>query len=118
MLPDGESRALCSQPSTVAKSRLSQYRGQIPRLSEEDFRPILAKLLDWIPRFFLTWKRAIEERCSLYVAALRKRVPVARKGVTRQGSRKAAFGLSAYIDACGRANRTGCGAASSQAKPI
>ena len=51
-LPDGESWALCSQPSTVATSRLSQYRGKILRLSEQDFRPILAKLLDWIPKLF------------------------------------------------------------------
>jgi mRNA interferase MazF len=41
--------AICNQPSTVAASRLSQFKGQIPRVSETDFNQVLIKLLKWLP---------------------------------------------------------------------
>lgn len=49
--PDGrsESWVICNQLSTVAVSRLSQFKGRIPRLSETEFDEILALLLEWLP---------------------------------------------------------------------
>ncbi len=49
--PDGRSESwiICNQPSTVAPSRLSQFKGKIPRLSEPEFDEILALLLRWMP---------------------------------------------------------------------
>jgi len=47
---DGQvSWAICNQPSTIATSRLSQVKGQIPLVSKEDFNEILKRLLEWLP---------------------------------------------------------------------
>jgi mRNA interferase MazF len=42
---------ICNHPVTVATSRFSQFGGKtpIPRLSEEQFDPILRLLLKWLP---------------------------------------------------------------------
>ena len=40
--------AICDKPMTVATSRLKAFR-DIPRLQEEEFRTILARLLEWLP---------------------------------------------------------------------
>jgi len=42
--------AICNQPSTIAPSRLSPAKGKVPRLSEAEFKEILALLLRWLPR--------------------------------------------------------------------
>ena len=49
--PDGRSVSwvICNQPSTIAPSRLSQFKGKIPRLPEPEFDGILALLLRWLP---------------------------------------------------------------------
>ena len=41
---------ICNQPSTVAPSRLSPAKGKVPRLSEAEFKEVLALLLRWLPR--------------------------------------------------------------------
>ena len=41
--------AICNHPSTVAPSRLSQFRGNIPLISKEDFNAILLLLTKWLP---------------------------------------------------------------------
>ena len=41
--------AICSQPSTVAPSRFSQFKGQIPVLPEADFNQVLERLMLWLP---------------------------------------------------------------------
>lgn len=41
--------AICNMPSTIAPSRLSQARGEIPRVSEAEFNEILARLMKWLP---------------------------------------------------------------------
>lgn len=41
--------AICNQPSTVAPSRFSQFRGKIPLLPEVDFNQILDRVLKWLP---------------------------------------------------------------------
>ena len=45
-----QSWAVCNHPTTVAPSRLSQFRGQIPLLPQADFDIILHLLLKWLPR--------------------------------------------------------------------
>lgn len=44
-----QSWAVCSHPTTVAVSRLSQFKGGIVRVPETDFDAILALLLKWLP---------------------------------------------------------------------
>ena len=41
--------AICDKPTTVAVSRLSSPEGHIPRLSEDDFHAVLAKVLSLLP---------------------------------------------------------------------
>lgn len=43
--------AICDKPTTVAVSRLKGYSGGIKKLTEEEFNIILAKVLDWLPKF-------------------------------------------------------------------
>jgi len=43
--------AICDKPTTIAVSRLKGYRGGIRKLTEEDFNIVLAKVLDWLPKF-------------------------------------------------------------------
>ena len=51
MPTDGGPRwAICNQPSTVAPSRFTTFRGKVPRLSQTDFDLILGKVLDWLPK--------------------------------------------------------------------
>jgi mRNA interferase MazF len=47
-----ESWALCNDPSTVAPSRFSQFKGKIPLLPEEDFNQVLDLLMKWLPKPF------------------------------------------------------------------
>jgi len=50
VLFDGvQSWAVCNQPSTVAPSRLSQFKGRIPLVPQADFDAMLRLLLKWIP---------------------------------------------------------------------
>lgn len=44
-----QSWAICNQISTVAPSRFSQFRGQIPLLPKSDFNQVLARLMKWLP---------------------------------------------------------------------
>lgn len=44
--------AICNQPSTVAPSRFSQFKGKIPLLPEKDFNQILELLGKWLPSPF------------------------------------------------------------------
>lgn len=49
--PDGrQSWVICNHLYTVSPSRLSQFRGQIPRVPEDEFNVILSKVLNWLPR--------------------------------------------------------------------
>ena len=45
-----QSWAVCNHPVTVAPSRLSQFKGQIPRVPEADFQAILGHLFRWLPK--------------------------------------------------------------------
>jgi mRNA interferase MazF len=48
---DGErSWVICDKPTTVAVSRLSPTKGVIPRLPVGEFNPILALMLQWLPK--------------------------------------------------------------------
>ncbi|MDZ4382194.1 MAG: type II toxin-antitoxin system PemK/MazF family toxin [Parvibaculum sp.] len=47
-----QSWAICNQPSTVAASRFSQFKGHIPLLPKEDFNVILSLLHKWLPKHF------------------------------------------------------------------
>jgi len=47
-----QSWALCNHPSTVATSRFSQFKGQIPLIPKEDFNAILSLLHKWLPQHF------------------------------------------------------------------
>jgi len=47
-----ESWAICNQPSTVAPSRFSQFKGKIPLLPAKDFNQILELLRKWLPEPF------------------------------------------------------------------
>jgi mRNA interferase MazF len=42
--------AICNQPSTVSPSRLSQFKGKIPKLEQEVFDQVLEKLMQWLPK--------------------------------------------------------------------
>ena len=43
--------AICDKPTTVAVSRLKNFTGgTIQRLTEEEFNPVLAKVLAWLPK--------------------------------------------------------------------
>jgi mRNA interferase MazF len=44
-----QSWAVCNHPTTVATSRLSQFKGGIVRVPEVDFDAILRLLLRWLP---------------------------------------------------------------------
>ena len=44
-----DSWAICNQPSTVAPSRFSQFKGEIPMLPKPDFNEILSRLQKWLP---------------------------------------------------------------------
>ncbi|HEY0281161.1 MAG TPA: type II toxin-antitoxin system PemK/MazF family toxin [Rhizomicrobium sp.] len=46
---DVQSWAVCNQPSTIAPSRLSQFKGRIPLVPQADFDAVLRLLLQWIP---------------------------------------------------------------------
>ncbi len=41
--------AICNQPTSAAVSRLAAFK-VVPRLSEAQFNPVLAKVLDWLPK--------------------------------------------------------------------
>lgn len=45
----GEAWAICDKPMTVAVSRLKLDRRGKLRLSEAEFNPVLARLLEWLP---------------------------------------------------------------------
>ena len=45
-----QSWAVCNHPLTVATSRLSQFKGKVPRVPEKDFDAILRLLLEWLPK--------------------------------------------------------------------
>jgi mRNA interferase MazF len=47
---DTASWAMCDKPTTVAVSRLKNHRGDIKRLTEDEFNPVLAKVLAWLPK--------------------------------------------------------------------
>jgi mRNA interferase MazF len=47
-----ESWAVCNQPSTVAPSQFSQFKGKIPVLPKEDFNEVLELLGRWLPAPF------------------------------------------------------------------
>jgi mRNA interferase MazF len=47
-----DSWAICNQPSTVAPSRFSQFKGKIPLLPEGDFNKVLELLRKWLPVSF------------------------------------------------------------------
>lgn len=47
-----QSWAICNQPSTVAPSRFTQFKGHIPLLPKGDFNAILALLTQWLPKAF------------------------------------------------------------------
>jgi mRNA interferase MazF len=47
--PSKVSWAICDKPMTVAVSRL-QPRRIIPRLTQEDFREVMLRLLEWLPK--------------------------------------------------------------------
>jgi mRNA interferase MazF len=44
-----DSWAICNQASSVAASRLSQFKGKIPLLSKEDFNQVLELLMKYLP---------------------------------------------------------------------
>jgi mRNA interferase MazF len=44
-----DSWAICNQPSTVAPSRFSQFKGEIPLLPKTDFNQVLELLMKWLP---------------------------------------------------------------------
>jgi len=48
-----DSWAICNHPYTVSNSRLTQFRGEIPLLSKQDFNQVLEKLMKWLPKPFL-----------------------------------------------------------------
>lgn len=51
VLFDGiQSWAVCNHPATVAPSRLSQFKGKIPLVPQEDFNAILLLLFEWLPK--------------------------------------------------------------------
>ncbi|WP_200909976.1 type II toxin-antitoxin system PemK/MazF family toxin [Azospirillum thiophilum] len=45
-----EAWAVCNHLLTVSPARLSSVKGKVPRLTEAEFHPILAKVLDWLPK--------------------------------------------------------------------
>ena len=47
-----QSWAICNHPSTVAPSRFSQFKGQIPLLPKADFNKLLKLLNFWLPKPF------------------------------------------------------------------
>jgi mRNA interferase MazF len=47
-----DSWAVCNQPSTVAPSRFSQFKGKIPVLPKKDFNQVLELLVKWLPAPF------------------------------------------------------------------
>lgn len=47
---DGKpSWAICDKPTTVAVSRLTPHKGDIPRLTESEFNDMLKIVVDWLP---------------------------------------------------------------------
>jgi mRNA interferase MazF len=42
--------AICNYPTSVAASRLSQFKGRVPFVPQADFDAILRLLLAWLPR--------------------------------------------------------------------
>ncbi|WP_081628450.1 type II toxin-antitoxin system PemK/MazF family toxin [Novispirillum itersonii] len=47
--PKVETWVVCNHLMTVATARLSSVKGQVPRLTESEFRPLLEKALKWMP---------------------------------------------------------------------
>ncbi len=45
-----KSWVICNHLYTVSPSRLSQVKGGVPRLSEEEFHQILERVMRWLPR--------------------------------------------------------------------
>jgi mRNA interferase MazF len=45
-----QSWVVCNHIYTVSPSRLSQVKGAVPRLKEDEFNIILGKLLTWLPK--------------------------------------------------------------------
>jgi mRNA interferase MazF len=43
---------VCNHLYTVAPSRFSQIKGQIPRVSNKEFNEILKRITSWLPRYF------------------------------------------------------------------
>ncbi|QJE72998.1 type II toxin-antitoxin system PemK/MazF family toxin [Aerophototrophica crusticola] len=48
--PETESWAVCNHLLTVSPSRLSSVRGAVPRFTEAEFAPILARVHEWLPK--------------------------------------------------------------------
>ncbi len=42
--------AICNQPMTVSPSRFRPFNRGIPRVPEDEFNEILAKLFEWLPK--------------------------------------------------------------------
>jgi mRNA interferase MazF len=54
LIGDGQkSWAVCNHLYTVAPSRLSQFKGRIPNVSQAQFNEILARINVWIPKIRL-----------------------------------------------------------------
>lgn len=48
--PGTDTWAVCNHLLTVSPVRLSSVKGKVPRLSVDEFAPILAKVLGWLPK--------------------------------------------------------------------
>jgi mRNA interferase MazF len=48
--PGIDTWAVCNHLLTVSPARLSSVKGKVPRLTVEEFAPILTKVLDWLPK--------------------------------------------------------------------
>lgn len=49
-MDDRPSWVVCDKIASVAVSRLASAPGKIPRLSADEFRPVLQRLQDWLPK--------------------------------------------------------------------
>lgn len=50
VIQDDQSYVICNQPSSVAASRLSQFKGKIPVLPQDEFDQVLDLFTEWIPK--------------------------------------------------------------------
>jgi mRNA interferase MazF len=53
-----DSWAICNHILTVAPSRLSQHKGTIPKVTDEEFESIFSLVYQWLPNFALKPKPA------------------------------------------------------------